>query len=224
LQGGSSKTLLQKFIARQLAHPSGLCGRMFTARWLNKANAGMNQLMLERLAIKPEDRLLEVGFGGGDLLERILSTRQSEFVAGVDLSTDMVRLARRRLQSYIETGKAEVRCGDIEALPYRDGEFTKLCSVNTLYFWRNPALALLECRRVLRPGGQILLCFNSRDDLESWPIHKHGSRLYEVAEVENLLRVAGFRNIEMASARDAKQGLFYCVSGFLDWPRERVMP
>jgi SAM-dependent methyltransferase len=209
----SGKAVLQKFIARQLAHPSGLFGRLFTARWLDKANARMNQLTLERLAIKAEDRLLEVGFGGGDLLERILSTRQSEFVAGVDLSADMVRLVSRRLRSYIEAGKAEVRCGDIEALPHNDGEFTKLCSVNTLYFWRNPALALAECRRVLRPGGQILLCFNSREDLEAWPIHKHGFRPYEVAEVENLLRAAGFKTIEVASANDVNQGLFYCVSG-----------
>ena len=189
---------------------------MFTARWLNKANASMNQLALERLAIKPADRLLEVGFGGGDLLEQILSTRQSEYVAGVDLSVDMVSLVGRRLQSYIEAGKAEVRCGDIEALPYSEGEFTKLCSVNTLYFWRNPALALAECLRVLSRGGQILLCFNSREDLEARPIHRYGFRLYELGEVENLLQVAGFRNIETVSAKDERQGLFYCVSGFLD--------
>jgi SAM-dependent methyltransferase len=80
----------------------------------------------------------------------------------------MVRLVSRRLQSYIEAGKAEVRCGDIEALPYESGAFTKLCSVNTVYFSRNPALALAECRRVLRQGGQILLCFNARKDMEAW--------------------------------------------------------
>lgn len=205
--------MLQKFIARQLAQPSGLFGRLFTARWLDKANARMNQLTLERLAINPEDRVLEVGFGGGDLLEQILTSTQREFVAGVDRSVAMVRLVSRRLRSYIQAAKAEVRCGDIEALPYRDGEFTKLCSVNTIYFWRDPSVALTECRRVLRPGGQILLCFNSRADLEAWPIHKHGFRLYEVAEVENLLRVAGFKTIEVASAEDSKQGVFYCVSG-----------
>ena len=52
--------------------------------------------------------------------------------------------------------------------------------------------------------------------MEAWPIHEHGFRLYELAEVENLLRVAGFTTIEVVSARDARQGLFYCVSGSLD--------
>jgi SAM-dependent methyltransferase len=205
--------VFQKFIARQLAQPSGLVGRRFTARWLNKANARMNRLTLEQLAPVPADRILEVGFGGGDLLERILSVGPTAFVAGIDLSADMVRLAGERLQRYLSNRQLEVRCGNIESIPYGAGEFTKLCSVNTIYFWRDPSVALAECRRVLRPGGQILLCFNSRQDLEKWPIHKHGFRLYEIAEVEDLLRVAGFSSIAVASAHDVDQGLFYCVKG-----------
>lgn len=205
--------MFQKLIARQLARPTGIIGRLVTARWLNKANAKMNQFTLEQLAIEPGDRVFEIGFGGGDLLERILCSAQAEYVAGIDLSADMVRLANARLQRYIRDSKLEVRAGDVETLPYGSGEFTKLCSVNTVYFWRNPATALAECRRVLRPGGRLVVCFNSKKDLEAWPIHKHGFQLYELAEVESLLRVAGFSTIEAASATDAKQGLFYCVSG-----------
>lgn len=205
--------LLQKFIARQLAHPSGLLGRWFTARWLNKTNAAMNKLTLERLSAASEDRLLEVGFGGGDLLEQLLSTKQIAYVAGVDHSIEMVNVVRRRLSRYILAGKAEVRAGDIEALPYADEEFTKLCSVNTLYFWRNPSVALAECRRVLRRGGQIILCFNAKDDLALWPPQKHGFRLYDLSEVEDLLEAAGFTSIEAVIAKDSEQGRFYYVTG-----------
>jgi arsenite methyltransferase len=205
--------LFRKFMARQLAHPSGLFGRLFTARWLDKANVAMNKLTLDQLSIKPEDRVLEVGFGGGDLLEQILSTQPSKYVAGIDLSVDMVNVVRRRLRRYILDGKAEVRCGDIEALPFGDGEFTKLCSVNTLYFWRDPSAALAECRRVLKRDGRILLCFNSKEDLALWPGHKHGFRLYDLAEVEDLLKLAGFTAIEVTSAKDSEQGVIYCVTG-----------
>ena len=173
----------------------------------------MNELTLEQLSTSQEDRILEIGFGGGDLLEKILSTKSCEYVAGVDLSIDMVNVVGRRLRRHIQHGKAEVRRGDIEALPYSNGEFTKVCSVNTLYFWRNPSVALAECHRILRPGGEILLCFNSREDLEAWPCHKYGFRLYDLVETENLLRTAGFTTIKVASAHDSKQGLFYCVSG-----------
>jgi SAM-dependent methyltransferase len=207
--------LLRKLIARQLARPSGLFGRLFTARWLDKASAAMNKLTLEQLSIEPADRVLEVGFGGGELLERILSTGPCEFVAGVDLSADIVYVAGSRLRRYIRAGKAEVHCGDIEALPFGDAEFTKLCSVNTLYFWRNPTIALMECRRVLTKDGRILLCFNSKEDLSRWPGHKYGFRLYDLAEVEDLLKVAGFTVAEVASAVDSEQGMFYCVTGIV---------
>lgn len=207
------KKLFQKLIAKQLARPTGIIGRLFTARWLNKANAQMNQLTLEQLAIEPGDRVLEIGFGGGDLLERILSSTQADFVAGIDLSTEMVQLASDRLQHFVREGKLGVRSGEIEHLPYAAGEFSKLCSVNTLYFWPNPATALSECHRVLRPGGRLAIGFNSKKDLEAWPIHKHGFRLYELDEVTEMLRVAGFSTIETVSANDDEQGLFYCVSG-----------
>lgn len=209
----SDKALLEKFIARQLAQPSGLFGRLFIARWLNKASAAMNKGTFEQLSIEPEDRILEIGFGGGDLLEQILKSKRSKYVAGVDLSVDMVRVVSRRLRRYVRAGKAEVRRGDIEALPFGDGEFTKLCTVNTLYFWRNPSVALAECRRVLMQGGLIVLCFNSKEDLALWPGHKHGFRLYDLAEVEALLKAAGFTAIETVSANDSEQGLFYCMTG-----------
>lgn len=173
----------------------------------------MNRRTLEQLAVEAEDRILEVGFGSGDLLEKILSGQPCEFVAGIDLSDEMVRLAGRRLRRYILAGRAQVRGGDIEALPFGDGEFTKLCSVNTLYFWRNPSVALAECRRVLRPHGRIVLCFNAKEELALWPGHKYGFRLYDLAEVECLLKDAGFTAIEVTSARDSEQGMFYCVAG-----------
>jgi SAM-dependent methyltransferase len=209
--------LFQKLIARQVAHPTGWFGRFYIAGWLNKANLAMNEFTLQLLSTSSEDRILEIGFGGGDLLEKILSTKSSEYVAGVDLSIDMVNVVGRRLRRYIQSGRAEVRSGDIEALPYANREFTKVCSVNTLYFWRNPSVALAECHRVLRPGGEILLCFNSREALEAWPSPKYGFRLYDLMEAENLLKTSGFTSIKAASAHDS-QGLFYCVSGLRGKP------
>lgn len=205
--------MFQKFISKQFACPSGLYGRLFTARWMEKANTEMNALTLERLAMNANDRLIEIGFGSGFLLERILNSRSCKFAAGVELSNEMVKLVRRRLQRFIDARSAEVMLGDIENLPYKDAEFSKLCSVNTLYFWKSPLTALVECRRVLKSGGLIALCFNSKADLASWPGHVHGFNLYDISEVEEMLAVAGFSQIEVASGNDPEQGLFYCVTG-----------
>ena len=205
--------MFQAFFSRQLAKPSGLFGRLFTARWLDKANAGMNALTLDSLMLAPVDRLLELGFGSGYLLEKVLKNRLCDFAAGADISPEMVGHVGARLRVYIEAGDALIRHGDIEAIPFADGEFTKLCSVNTLYFWRDPQRALAECRRVLAAGGRIALCFNAKSEMLKWPGHVHGFALYELAEVEALLAAAGFSRIKTASGDAPGQGLYHCVAG-----------
>jgi ubiquinone/menaquinone biosynthesis C-methylase UbiE len=169
-------------------------------------------LALEQLALVPGDRVLEVGFGSGYLIERILASNQCDYVAGVDLSPEMVQSVRRRLRKYTGDSKVDLRNGSIEALPYADGEFTKLCTVNTVYFWQDPAVTLAECRRVLAKHGLIVLCFDAKQDLERWPGHKHGFRLYELAEIKDLLLNAGFGAIDVAEGRYSDQGVFYCVT------------
>jgi ubiquinone/menaquinone biosynthesis C-methylase UbiE len=204
--------VLQRFFARQLARPSGLFGRFVTSRWLDKSSAAMNLLTFERLSLQPADRVLEVGFGSGYLLEKILSSDPRTHASGVDPSAEMVGLAGRRLRKFIDGGRARVREGSIEALPFGDGEFTKLCTVNTIYFWREPPAALSECRRVLPKGGLLVVCFNAKEDLMRWPGHRHGFSLYELHEVEDALTRAGFGALDVARGRDPAQGLFYCVN------------
>ena len=204
--------MLQRFFARQLARPSGLFGRFVTSRWLDKSSAAMNLLTFERLSLQPGDSVLEVGFGSAYLLKKILSSDPRAHAAGVDPSAEMVRLAGRRLRKFIDDGRALVREGSIEALPFADGEFTKLCTVNTIYFWRDVPAALAECRRVLREGGLLVVCFNAREDLVRWPGHRHGFSLYELREVEEALARAGFGAPDVARAHDPAQGLFYCVN------------
>ena len=202
----------RRFLSKQLARPTGWFGRFFMARWLEKANVGMNALTIEGLALKADDRILEVGFGSGYLLARVLAEDSCAFAAGVELSRDMVTLGRRRFRGFIGSGKADIVHGDIEHLPFADGEFTKLCTVNTLYFWSDPATALTECRRVLKPGGRIALCFNAKADLAAFLGDTTGFTLYELHEVEALLSGAGFGQISVDTGHDPKQGVFYCVT------------
>lgn len=173
----------------------------------------MNRLTIEGLALGAHDRLLEVGFGSGCLLEMVLANNLCSSIAGVDVSREMIQHVSGRLRRYIEEGKAEIRYGDIESLPYGNGEFSKLCSVNTLYFWHDPRVALAECLRVLGVGGRLTLCFNAKADLAQWPGHVYGFTLYELSQVEEMLAAAGFSAIEVMSRNDPGQGLYYCVTG-----------
>jgi SAM-dependent methyltransferase len=200
----------QAFFARQLALPSGPFGRWVIAPLLNRGNRAMNSLTLRQLAPGPTDRVLEVGFGGGALLGDVLAG-PCAFAAGVDLSPDMVARARRRFRAEVAAGRAELTVGSVDAIPYPAGAFSAVCSVNTLYFWPDVDGALAECRRVLAPGGRLVLTFTDRAALESWPGHRHGFTLYEVADVERHLRGAGFEAPDVAEGTNPGEGRFFCV-------------
>jgi ubiquinone/menaquinone biosynthesis C-methylase UbiE len=206
------KTDFQAFFSRQLARPSGWFGRLVTARWLERANVGMNALTLAELALGAEDRLLEIGFGSGQLLERAWRAHAPALVAGIDISQEMVTHATRRLRRHAASHDVRLEHGSVEAIPFADGEFTRVCSVNTLYFWPDPQRALAECRRVLCRGGRLVLCFNDRDEMLRWPGHVYGFTLYATRDVEAMLAAAGFATLRTASATDPRQGLFHCIS------------
>ena len=97
-------------------------------------------------------RVLEVSFGTGWLLTRYAGAVEAH---GIELNAAMLEVARRNLS---RAGvHAELRQGNVEALPHPDGCFDTV--VNTMAFTGYPdaARAMSELRRVLRPGGRLVM-------------------------------------------------------------------
>jgi SAM-dependent methyltransferase len=203
---------LTQLIARQLRKPSGFVGKFVFSRLLNRGNAGMNRGALAQLRLAPDDRVIEVGFGGGDLIARMEPKVPQGRIAGVDFSQDMVDVCSRRFADLLRAGRLELRCASVERLPYDAESFTKACTVNTIYFWPEPLAALVELRRVLRPGGRLVVCFNPPETLRKVPYTKHGFSFYEPDRVRSLMEEAGFRSVEMVSGT-AVLGEFRCAVG-----------
>lgn len=167
----------------------------------------MNRLVLAELPPEPGDRLLEVGFGGGDLLRSLLS-RNPALLSGVDVSDAMIARARRRFR-----GEERLRLvwGSAEELPLDDRSVDKAYSVNAIYFWKDLAVVSREFARVVRPGGALALCFQTPRAVRSWPGHVHGFIAYEPDEVAEQLGAAGFRSPRTASGSDPVVGEFVCL-------------
>lgn len=200
------------FLARQLGDPSGWFGRLLL-KFLNRRNAALNDIVLETLQLQPGDRILEIGFGGGDLMHKLVATGKPSQVVGVERSPDALEICERRFQTLIDQGMVELHQASAEALPFADRQFSQVCTANTLYFWANAPQVLSECRRVLKPGGRLVIGYASKAYLEDQGLTQHGFTAYEVAQVEALLTSAGFTAVgTVAIGADSPNSVF-CTSG-----------
>lgn len=200
-----------KFLAKQLGNPSGMFGQWVLAPLWNYRNSALNDAAFNCLALRPQDRVLEVGFGGGYLLGRIITRLTTGFLAGVDASTTMIALGEKRFRSSIQTGRLELICAQAEALPYPSMHFTKACSVNSIFYWQNATQALSEFWRVLADDGQLVMCFTCKEYLAGKAFARNGITLYEADEVRQLLVSAGFCEIQLTRHADRHRE-FWCIT------------
>ena len=154
------------------------------------------ELMLALMEFKPRDRVLDVGCGTGWLVRRIAPLVPTGLAAGLDVSDSMVR--RAEVLSAELPNVAFAR-GEVEAIPWDSGFFTKLLSVESAYYWPDPARGLREIFRVLSPGGSAWIVINYyRDNLHchQWgELLKVPTHLFSAEEWAELFRQAGFINV-----------------------------
>ena len=151
------------------------------------------RVILDELAPTPDDYLLEVGCGGGAMLN--IALQRGCRAAAVDHSRDMVRLARSVNAGAVAAGRLVVQEGRADALPFPDATFTCAAMTGVLGFLADPVAAFAEIRRVLAPAGRFV-GLGSDPRLRGTPAAPEpmASRLrfYEPDELESLARRAGF--------------------------------
>jgi len=183
-------------VARQLARPSGWFGRTVMTRVLNHGNRELIEATLDGVALAPESRLLDVGFGGGLLLE-LARRRGVRRLAGIDPSDAAVARLRGG-PSWLGGAELRLEVGVVEALPFEDASFDVVASTNTVYFWPELARAFAELHRVLRPGGLLTMGFSGAAKLRRFGgITRHGFRFHENGELVEAASSAGFTDVRL---------------------------
>ena len=184
---------IAKVIARQSRRPRGVLGRLW-GPLLDRTTRTANGLVFEALALDGDVDVLEVGFGGGGLLARILDATQGH-AAGLELSDVMVKRGERRFQREIRTGRLRLVQGEVSAMPFDDASFDRVASVHAIYFWPDTEAGLREILRTLRPGGALVLGTATKEFLSARRIAEHGYRLFSEPELHDALARAGFAEV-----------------------------
>lgn len=100
-------------------------------------------------------KALDAGTGPGELVREIARRHPQIQVYGVDLSEDMIRLAREQAQREQLTQRTHFDAADIAHLPYPDSAFDVAVSTISMHHWYELEQPLRELYRVLRPGGRL---------------------------------------------------------------------
>ena len=117
---------------------------------------------LRRVELKPGQLVLDIGCGVGAFLRLVADRGARAF--GLDASEALLELARSRLPD------ADLRVGDMEALPYDDDTFDVVTGFNSFFFANDIVAALREAGRVAKPGAPVVIQVwgpHERNDLEA---------------------------------------------------------
>ena len=184
-----------QFIARQGRRPTGLLGEV-VGRIMAQETAAANSIALDLLDLQPGDQVLEVGFGHGRSLAAAAAKVADGFVAGIDHSEVMLRIARSRNACLLRSGRMQLTLGDSERIPHPDGRFNKVLAVHTIYFWSDAQRQIEEIGRVMSNGGRLVLGYRPSDDQGF--VGEFPKSIYNIRSIEEVERVI------------AKAGL-YCI-------------
>jgi ubiquinone/menaquinone biosynthesis C-methylase UbiE len=184
---------LRSQFGSQFGSPSGLFGSLFVAPFLNATNMAFIRTSVELLGLKPDDRVLDIGFGGGYSLLALAERIPNGQVVGVDHSRDMVDAAASLIRARKLQARIRVRWGNVVKLPFAARTFDKVFTVNTIYYWPDLSLGLREITRVLKPGGRLMVGFRSPASLRLVTLAWDNFKRYEPQEVAAAMRNVGFR-------------------------------
>jgi SAM-dependent methyltransferase len=187
----------------QCKKPTGFFGRLTLWR-MNMSHSKLTDWGLTHTSVESQFAVLDVGCGGGRTISKLAAIAVRGKVHGIDYSEASVAASRRYNAQAIRAGRVEIHLADVAKLPFPDDTFDLVTGVETHFWWPDIAAGLREIRRVLKPGGTLILiaevfkgadAFTSRMCERNAPII--GMKMLTPDEHRDLLASVGFADVQI---------------------------
>jgi SAM-dependent methyltransferase len=117
---------------------------------------------VDTLAVRPTDRLLEVGCGHGVAVSLVCERLTTGTITAIDRSPKMIEMATRRNRGHVDAGRAALEPIALEDADLGDRRFDKVFAFNVAPFWLKPEAALGAVREHLGRDGAVYLFWDAR--------------------------------------------------------------
>lgn len=152
--------IVSPYLSPHFRHPTGFLGRYIAGTFFVAFNSVAESLAVSKLKLKPDDKVLEIGFGPGVGLKECCDVVKegNGKVYGLDKSLEMVTMASQRLSSEIKERILKVKVGDVQSkkgIPFKE-QFDAVYHVNCFFFWEDMDSAVRNLHACMKPGGKIV--------------------------------------------------------------------
>ena len=195
-----------KAFGRQLQYPKGFFGKLIFA-WMTPKTIAHAQWTADLMAIEPEDKIIEIGFGNGANINLLLERASKGSVTGVEISKTAMEMAAKNNAKAISEGRVKLHLAPGDKVPCESNVFDKACSVATAYVIEDPGAVFKEMFRVLKPKGRAAVTFPIRENFMRFkPVSTEGFYLHTLTDLEAAFRSAGFINCRTERNEQVKFG------------------
>lgn len=184
-------------IITQCRKPHGKEG-IETIKNMNQNHQDISNFAFECIDIDINDRIIDIGCGGGVNIEKFLRLTQNN-VDGLDYSEISVKESLRQNKREVDNGRCKVVQANVCDMPIEDESYDIASAFETIYFWPDIANTFKEVSRIIKKNGKFMIAQgtdgNHPDD-EKWLETVEGMSVYTKDELEKYLLDAGFKTVK----------------------------
>ena len=161
------------------ANPVGFLGRL-AGRIMNLLHSKQyKSIILKIMALQsdPKITIVDIGCGGGVAIKHFTKISPVSRVLGIDISPDMVKLARAVNREAISNGRANISCESVEEISIESKSVNLITIFDNINFWTSYEKAFSEIKRILKDDGKLFI-------INEYP--EKGTKWYEFVKFKDL--------------------------------------
>ena len=199
-----------KMIAKQFKKPTGILGN-YISKIMEKRNSSLYDNILEKInSINNDDNILEIGFGPGIGLNKILKETSTIKIDGIDFSKLMYKKSMKKNKKYIKDERLKLIHSNILDYDFKEKKYKLIIAINVIYFWNPIENILKKTYQLLKKNGLLILFFVKPNDLIKIKFTQTDVfNKYKKEKIIKILKKLGFKKLESKiNIRNDRKGFF----------------